>query len=144
MSKLLTACVFFAALVSSAAADSLVVPARQEQQSIAFDNWEIRQGLLDHSYMLIGRSREGEGHFWLNCDEFDLCLRKYIRGAPKSGCKYCIHRSKKVSFRTASRLYCQSAGGRATGKPDFKIIIPQQPVFRRHGTGGHRNTILCT
>ena len=68
MSKLLTACVFFVALVSGAAADSLIAPARQEQQTIAFDNWEIRQGLLDHSYMLIGRSREGEGYFWLNCD----------------------------------------------------------------------------
>jgi hypothetical protein len=69
MKKLFTVCIFFVALVSGAAADSLTEPSTQEaQQSIAFDNWEVRQGLLDHSYMLIGRSREGEGHFWLNCD----------------------------------------------------------------------------
>ena len=69
MNKLFTVCIFFVALVSGAAADSLTEPStREAQQSIAFDNWEVRQGLLDHSYMLIGRSREGEGHFWLNCD----------------------------------------------------------------------------
>jgi hypothetical protein len=68
MSKLLTVCAFFVALVSGAAADSLIVPTGQEEQSTAYDNWEVRQGLVDHSYMLIGRSREGEGHFWLNCD----------------------------------------------------------------------------
>jgi hypothetical protein len=69
MRKLFTVCVFFVALISGAAADSLTEPSTQgAQQSIAFDNWEVRQGLVDHSYMLIGRSREGEGHFWLNCD----------------------------------------------------------------------------
>jgi hypothetical protein len=69
MSKLFTVCVFFVALISGAAADSLTEPSTQgAQQSIAFDNWEVRQGLVDHSYLLIGRSREGEGRFWLNCD----------------------------------------------------------------------------
>ena len=69
MRKLFTVCVFFVALISGAAADSLTEPATQgAEQSIAFDNWEVRQGLVDHSYMLIGRSSEGEGRFWLNCD----------------------------------------------------------------------------
>jgi hypothetical protein len=69
MTKLLAACIFFLVLVGGAGADPLVMPWAQEaQQPIAFDNWEVRQGLLDHSYMLIGRSREGDGHFWLNCD----------------------------------------------------------------------------
>jgi hypothetical protein len=68
MTKVLTVCIFLLGLVG-AAADSLIAPSTQEsEQSIAFDNWEIRHGLLDHSYMLIGRSREGDGHFWLHCD----------------------------------------------------------------------------
>lgn len=69
MTKLFTVCTFLLALVGGAGADPLVVPSTQEaQQSIVFDNWEVRRGLVDHSYMLIGRSREGDSHFWLNCD----------------------------------------------------------------------------
>lgn len=68
MSKLLTVWFFLVALVGGAAADSLIAPANKGEESIAFDNWEVRQGLPNHSYMLIGQSREGEGHFWLNCD----------------------------------------------------------------------------
>jgi hypothetical protein len=69
MNKLFTVCIFFMAFISGAAGDPLTEPSTQgAAQSIAFDNWEVRQGLLDHSYMLIGRSREGEGRFWLNCD----------------------------------------------------------------------------
>jgi hypothetical protein len=69
MIRLFTVCIFFLTLVSGAGADPRVVPSTQEaQQSIAFENWEVRQGLLDQSYMLIGRSQQGDGYFWLNCD----------------------------------------------------------------------------
>jgi hypothetical protein len=35
-----------------------------------FGKWEIRKGLVDNTYLLIGEStRDGEGHFWLHCDQ---------------------------------------------------------------------------
>jgi hypothetical protein len=57
-----------------AAADALATDpqatlARNEaRQVISFDNWEIRKGLVEHYYMLIGQSRVRESQFWLNCD----------------------------------------------------------------------------
>jgi hypothetical protein len=69
MIRLFTVCIFFLMLVGGAGADPRVVPSTPEaQQPIAFENWEVRQGLLDQSYMLIGRSQQGDGYFWLNCD----------------------------------------------------------------------------
>jgi hypothetical protein len=38
-----------------------------------FGKWQIRKGLLDNTYLLIGESSgEGEGHFWLHCDQNHL------------------------------------------------------------------------
>ena len=38
-----------------------------------FGHWEIRKGLIDHTFLLIGASKgEGEGHFWLHCDQNNL------------------------------------------------------------------------
>jgi hypothetical protein len=38
-----------------------------------FGNWEIRKGLIDNTYLLIGESTgDGDGHFWLHCDQNNL------------------------------------------------------------------------
>jgi hypothetical protein len=38
-----------------------------------FGKWEIRKGLTHNTYLLIGESiRDGEGHFWLHCDQNNL------------------------------------------------------------------------
>jgi hypothetical protein len=38
-----------------------------------FGNWQVRRGLVDHTYLLIGASGgDGEGHFWLHCDQNHL------------------------------------------------------------------------
>ena len=38
-----------------------------------FGKWEIRTGLIDHTYLLVGESApDGEGHFWLHCDKKNL------------------------------------------------------------------------
>src|SRR5271166_6530168 len=38
-----------------------------------FGKWEIRKGLIDNTYLLIGESTgDGEGHFWLHCDQNKL------------------------------------------------------------------------
>jgi hypothetical protein len=38
-----------------------------------FGKWEIRKGLIDHTYLLVGESApDGEGHFWLHCDQNNL------------------------------------------------------------------------
>lgn len=39
----------------------------------AFGNWQVRRGLVDNTYLLIGESSgDGEGHFWLHCDQNHL------------------------------------------------------------------------
>jgi hypothetical protein len=36
----------------------------------SFGKWQIRKGLLDHTYLLIGESSgKSEGYFWLHCDQ---------------------------------------------------------------------------
>jgi hypothetical protein len=38
-----------------------------------FGKWEIRTGLIDHTYLLVGESApDGESHFWLHCDKKNL------------------------------------------------------------------------
>jgi hypothetical protein len=38
-----------------------------------FGKWEIRKGLLDNPYLLIGESvGDGDGHFWLHCDRNNM------------------------------------------------------------------------
>jgi hypothetical protein len=38
-----------------------------------FGKWEIREGLVANTYLLIGKSaRYGEGQFWLHCDQHNL------------------------------------------------------------------------
>ena len=55
------------------AADPQITPARNEAPHVmSFDNWEIRSGLVEHSYMLIGQSRARDGQFWFNCDSNGL------------------------------------------------------------------------
>jgi len=35
-----------------------------------FGNWQVRKGLVDNTYLLIGESSGGgDGHFWLHCDQ---------------------------------------------------------------------------
>jgi hypothetical protein len=35
-----------------------------------FGKWQVRRGLVDNTYLLIGESdSDGEGHFWLHCDQ---------------------------------------------------------------------------
>jgi hypothetical protein len=39
----------------------------------SFGKWEIRKGLIGHTYLLVGESApDGEGHFWLHCDKKNL------------------------------------------------------------------------
>ena len=39
----------------------------------SFGKWEIRKGLIDNTYLLIGESTgDGAGHFWLHCDQNNL------------------------------------------------------------------------
>jgi hypothetical protein len=48
-------------------------PFRQGVLLDAFGKWQIRKGLLDNTYLLIGESiGDGEGHFWLHCDQNNL------------------------------------------------------------------------
>jgi hypothetical protein len=38
-----------------------------------FGKWQIRKGLANNTYLLIGESSgDGEGHFWLHCDKNHL------------------------------------------------------------------------
>ena len=38
-----------------------------------FGKWEVRKGLIDNTYLLVGESAaNGEGHFWLHCDQNNL------------------------------------------------------------------------
>jgi hypothetical protein len=53
---------------TAASADPQNARADANSEVISFDNWEIRQGLIDHSYLLIAESRGHTGRFWLSCD----------------------------------------------------------------------------
>jgi hypothetical protein len=58
------------AKVERQAADS---PFRQGVLLGTFGNWEIRKGLIDNTYLLIGESSGDQGgHFWLHCDQNNL------------------------------------------------------------------------
>ncbi len=50
------------------------VPSFREGRLLdTFGKWEIRKGLIDNTYLLIGESTgDGEGHFWLHCDQNNL------------------------------------------------------------------------
>ena len=38
-----------------------------------FGKWQIRKGLVNNTYLLIGESTgDGAGHFWLHCDQNHL------------------------------------------------------------------------
>jgi hypothetical protein len=46
---------------------------RQGRLLDAFGKWEIREGLIGKTYLLIGESaRDGESYFWLHCDQNNL------------------------------------------------------------------------
>lgn len=48
-------------------------PFRQGVLLDTFGKWQVRKGLLDNTYLLIGESvGDGEGHFWLHCDQNNL------------------------------------------------------------------------
>jgi hypothetical protein len=48
-------------------------PFRQGVLVDTFGHWEIRKGLIDDTFLLIGASSgNGEGHFWLHCDQNNL------------------------------------------------------------------------
>jgi hypothetical protein len=48
-------------------------PFRQGMLVDTFGKWEIRKGLIDHTFLLIGASKgDGEGHFWLHCDQNNM------------------------------------------------------------------------
>jgi hypothetical protein len=51
-----------------AVADPRVATTSDELQLGSFENWEINQGLHEHSYLLIAQSRDHDGRFWLSCD----------------------------------------------------------------------------
>src|SRR5262245_7554657 len=62
-----------AVMGSTARAEPQVAPpGHAAVQVISFDNWEVRRGRIGDSYLLIGRSREQDGQFWLNCDSNGL------------------------------------------------------------------------
>jgi hypothetical protein len=46
---------------------------RQGRLLDTFGKWEIREGLSDYTYLLIGESaNDGESHFWVHCDRNNL------------------------------------------------------------------------
>jgi hypothetical protein len=48
-------------------------PFRQGVLLGTFGKWEIRKGLIDNTYLLIGESTgDAGGHFWLHCDQNNL------------------------------------------------------------------------
>jgi hypothetical protein len=52
------------------AADDALAPFRQGTLIDTFGRWQVRKGLVDNTYLLIGESSgSGEGHFWLHCDQ---------------------------------------------------------------------------
>jgi len=73
MKRFLLAIIALLAAADALAADPQTTPTRDEAPHVnSFDNWEIRSGLAEHSYMLIGQSRARDGQFWLNCDSNGL------------------------------------------------------------------------
>jgi hypothetical protein len=78
---LLIAIVSVLSAVVAARADTLAAtpaahqtePFRQGVLVDSFGQWEIRKGLIDHTFLLIGASKgDGEGHFWLHCDQNNM------------------------------------------------------------------------
>ena len=53
---------------TTACADPQITPTDANSDNVSFDNWQVRQGLIDHSYLLIAESRDHTGRFWLSCD----------------------------------------------------------------------------
>ena len=48
-------------------------PFRQGVLVDSFGQWEIRKGLIDHTFLLIGASKgDGGGHFRLHCDQNNM------------------------------------------------------------------------
>jgi hypothetical protein len=46
---------------------------RQGRLLDTFGNWQIREGLIANTYLLIGKSAgNGESQFWLHCDQHNL------------------------------------------------------------------------
>jgi len=46
---------------------------RQGRLLDTFGNWQIREGLIANTYLLVGkRARNGESQFWLHCDQHNL------------------------------------------------------------------------
>lgn len=62
------------ALFVTTLASNAVVAGQSDRdlQLASFGNWEIRKGIVSDSYILVGRSREGDGQFWLNCQQDGL------------------------------------------------------------------------
>ena len=77
---LLTAIVSLLSVVVAARGDTPATPAAHQTEPFrqgvlmgTFGQWEIRKGLIDHTFLLIGASKgDGEGHFWLHCDQNNL------------------------------------------------------------------------
>jgi hypothetical protein len=78
--SLLIAIVSLVSVVVTARADTPATPVAHQTEPFrqgalidTFGQWEIRKGLIDHTFLLIGASKgDGEGHFWLHCDQNNL------------------------------------------------------------------------
>ncbi len=78
--RLSIAIVSLLSVVVAARGDTPVTPAAHQAEPFrqgvlmdTFGQWEIRKGLIDHTFLLIGASKgDGEGHFWLHCDQNNL------------------------------------------------------------------------
>ena len=78
--SLLIAIVSLLSVVVTARADTPATPVAHQTEPFrqgalidTFGQWEIRKGLIDHTFLLIGASKgDGQGHFWLHCDQNNL------------------------------------------------------------------------
>src|SRR5262245_45194463 len=73
MNRFLRASIVVLAVAVAAAAATIAEsqgasPSDETFQVASFDNWELQPGRVSNSYLLVGRSREQNGQFWLNCD----------------------------------------------------------------------------
>jgi hypothetical protein len=86
MKRYLLAIVALLTAADALAADPQITPARNEAPHVmSFDNWEIRSGLVEHSYMLIGQSRARDGQFWFSAADSDSLVNVAVPLVERNG-----------------------------------------------------------
>ena len=130
---------------------------RQGRLLDTFGKWEIREGLIANTYLLIGKSAsDGESQFWLHCDQHNLVTIAVplmeLSGSKRLRSRTIIIRSDTGLERALNSSFLRTSwpslsitkGAAITRLPIFSTSCTQPTIRSRSHTGKRALNMMST